>query len=115
MGLIHLGRVQGAKAEAAGTPQALTPISVFDELDSGVGGQLGGLVGKLLHELCGARHQVRTQSDAERDSNHRTSTGGTVLAKDGTRKLLEFGDVVTQAGRDSRVPSGISAVFVSTV
>jgi hypothetical protein len=51
-----------AQAEAAGEAQALTPISVFDELDSGVGGQLGGLVGKLLHELCGAQHQVRPQN-----------------------------------------------------
>eukprot|EP00899_Mesostigma_viride_P015890 jgi/Mesvir1/24301/Mv10991-RA.1 len=33
-------------------------IAVFDELDSGVGGRIGGRVGVSLHRLCSTGHQV---------------------------------------------------------
>jgi len=39
------------------SPSAL-PISVYDELDTGVGGRLGGLIGQHLRRLCNKGHQV---------------------------------------------------------
>jgi DNA repair protein RecN (Recombination protein N) len=94
-----------------------TPTLIFDEIDQGIGGRVGGVVGRKLWELSHqGQHQVLCVTHlpqiagygdthyhvTKHVSGARTQTGVQVLAEDGrVEELAQMLGAVSQSTRDS--------------
>jgi len=73
-----------------------TPTLIFDEIDQGIGGRVGAIVGQKLWNLTGAQADA-AYPDAHTDQTHSSSTEGTmsmhqVLCITHLPQLAAFGD-----------------------
>ncbi len=95
-----LARVKGADR---------LPVVIFDEIDSGVGGRLGGVLGKKLSELAGVRqvlcvtHQPQIAVYAQRQFKvekhlENKATLVKVSRLEGEERLAELAEMLRGAG-----------------